>query len=155
MDPLTAFSLAGNVIQFVDFSTKLLLTGRELYRSASGALQPYEELELVTTDLVAICDKLHHEEELGPEFERVCREAKEIAHELLRRLNRLKVTKGQGMQSPKKWETLQQAFAIAWSKNDVEGLVARLTKIKGAIEMRILSSLRYSLHFPPRRTIHH
>jgi hypothetical protein len=143
MDPLTAVSLAGTIVQFVDYSTKLLLSGRDLYRSSSGKLEPNEELELVTTDLVAVCDKLRHQGNLGPDFEKVCGEANKVARELLRRLDRLKVTKGPGMDKPRKWETLQQAFAIAWSKDDVEELVDRLSKIREAIETRILFSLRY------------
>jgi hypothetical protein len=38
MDPLTALSVAACVVQFVDYGTKLLSKGRELYKSADGAL---------------------------------------------------------------------------------------------------------------------
>jgi hypothetical protein len=51
LDPLTALSLAGNIVQFVDFSTKLLAKGHELYKSADGTSVGYSELEAIAKDL--------------------------------------------------------------------------------------------------------
>ena len=51
MDPLAALSLAGNIIQFVDFGGRLLGGAGEIYRSADGSLKVHDELELVATDL--------------------------------------------------------------------------------------------------------
>lgn len=50
MDPLTALSLAGNIIQFVDFGGRLLGGAGEIYHSAEGSLKVHDELELVATD---------------------------------------------------------------------------------------------------------
>ncbi len=58
MDPLTALSLAGTIVQFVDFGCKLLAKGRELYKSSTGVLTVNEELELTTTDLRALIEKM-------------------------------------------------------------------------------------------------
>jgi hypothetical protein len=51
MDPLTAFSLACGIVQFVDFSSKLVSKGYEISISAEGALAENLDLETVTTDL--------------------------------------------------------------------------------------------------------
>jgi len=56
MDPLTALGLAANIIQFVDFASKLLSTGQELYQS--GASAPNLELSLVADDVLLLCTKL-------------------------------------------------------------------------------------------------
>jgi hypothetical protein len=58
MDPLSALSLAGTVVQFVEFGGKLLKEGRELYRSTTGSLTVNDELELVVVDLQALVAKL-------------------------------------------------------------------------------------------------
>jgi hypothetical protein len=50
MDPLTALSLAGTIIQFVDFGCKLLAEGKELYKSTTGILTVNEELELAVDE---------------------------------------------------------------------------------------------------------
>jgi hypothetical protein len=51
LDPLTALSLAGNIIQFVDFATKLFIKGREIYNPAEGLSVCDQELEMITKDL--------------------------------------------------------------------------------------------------------
>jgi len=105
MDPLTAFSVAGTVIQFVDFSTKLVLGARELYKSSSGVLSANQELELVTSDLQAVLQKLGSwtdnapdepsgkDHELKASFALVQAEATRLAGELMTKLDRLKVSK--------------------------------------------------------------
>jgi len=60
MDPLTALSLAGNVVQFVDFGCQLLSHSRELYRSPRGSLAADDEIHLVTVDLRALILKLRN-----------------------------------------------------------------------------------------------
>jgi hypothetical protein len=58
MDPLSALSLAGTVVQFVDFGCKLLAEGRQIYQSSSGRLNTNEEIELITNDLQTLVKKL-------------------------------------------------------------------------------------------------
>jgi hypothetical protein len=65
MDPLSALSLAGNIVQFVDFGLKLLSGAVELYKSPSGTLAAHHELELVTTDLSALVIKLRQSFDQG------------------------------------------------------------------------------------------
>jgi hypothetical protein len=55
---LAALSLAGNVIQFVDFGCKLLSQGHELYKSTGGKLEVDEEREVITSDLSALINKI-------------------------------------------------------------------------------------------------
>jgi hypothetical protein len=70
MDPLAALSLAGTIVQFVDFGSKLLATGRELYKSTNGSLTVNDEIELVTSDLLAITLKLRPDQNIGPELQK-------------------------------------------------------------------------------------
>ena len=58
MDPLTALSLAGTIVQFFDFGRTLITDARDLYTSSSGTLTANEELELVTANLQALVLKL-------------------------------------------------------------------------------------------------
>lgn len=44
MDPLTAIGLAANIIQFVDFTAKLLNTTKTLYQSTSGQTRENADL---------------------------------------------------------------------------------------------------------------
>lgn len=40
MDPLFAIGLAGTIVQFVDFGTKIFLEGKELYKAGSQVRIP-------------------------------------------------------------------------------------------------------------------
>lgn len=152
MDPLTALSLAGTIVQFVDFGSKLLRDARGLYRSSSGALTANEELELVTADLRALIVKLRqsetdydipgplakdkHDDQLS--FDKLCAGALSTAQELLGRLEELKVKGIRGS----KWDAFQKAVKGLWTRKEVIELVERLERYKGALNSRILLSLR-------------
>ena len=51
MDPISALSLASNVIQFVDFASQLVTTGLDIYKSSHGATRENAALEVSVTQL--------------------------------------------------------------------------------------------------------
>lgn len=58
MDPLSALSVAGNVIQFIDFSCKLISSGQKLYSSANGTLVENLELEAIAESILQLYVKV-------------------------------------------------------------------------------------------------
>jgi hypothetical protein len=143
MDPLTALSLAGNVVQFVDFGCQLLSHSRELYKSTWGSLAADEELHLVTADLRALILKLRSNtgdgsQDASQEFRKICDEAVTLAEEILTRIDGLKVSG-----KHRAWKSFQQAIKSAWSQKETDGLIRRLSRLRQALETRILLSLRY------------
>lgn len=153
MDPLTAFSVAGTVIQFVDFSTKLFLGAHGLYKSTSGALTANQELELVVSDLRGVIRKLGSlitgsdtvqnadEKELQESFRKIRDEATRLATEMMTKLDRLKVKEDlKGHQ--RAWASLFKAVESAWSKDQLHEMRLKLNALKEAMETRLLFSLR-------------
>jgi hypothetical protein len=57
IDPLTAIGLSGNVITFVDVSTKVLFKAKQLYKSASGVTSENDVLESPIKSLKDPADK--------------------------------------------------------------------------------------------------
>jgi hypothetical protein len=51
LDPWTALTLAGNIVQFVDFGTKVIVEGRSLYKSTTGLSSVNQELEFVADEV--------------------------------------------------------------------------------------------------------
>ncbi|KPM46174.1 hypothetical protein AK830_g275 [Neonectria ditissima] len=51
MDPLSALSIAASLVQFIDFSSRLLIHTREIYHSAKGQTEETVELSTVASDL--------------------------------------------------------------------------------------------------------
>jgi hypothetical protein len=59
LDPFTALSLAGNIIQFVDLGRSILVKSLEIYRS--GSTEASRQLEIVTKDLKALTREIDKE----------------------------------------------------------------------------------------------
>jgi hypothetical protein len=150
MDGLTAPSLAGNIIQFVDFGTKLLSRAEELYRSSRGSLGVNDEVELVTADLKDLITKLRgsflkkeggdlceHDQTQLASFRKVCDEAVKIADELVERLKKLKVNR-----KFKRLTSLHRAIKTIWSEKEVAILMRRLLTLKETLESHVLFSIR-------------
>ncbi|KAI8632893.1 hypothetical protein F5Y19DRAFT_333100 [Xylariaceae sp. FL1651] len=53
MEPLSALSLAGNIVQFVEFACKLIGSTREIYHSASGTTKDSQHLQGIYERLVS------------------------------------------------------------------------------------------------------
>ena len=151
MDGLAALSLAGNIIQFVDFGTKLLSRAEELYRSSRGSLGVNDEIELVTANLKDLITKLRvsfpkkdEDEDLCEQdqthlasFRKVCDEAVKVADELVERLEKLKFSgKFKGLRC------LQHAVKTVWSEREVAVLMRRLLTLKETLESHVLFSIR-------------
>ena len=49
LDPLTAIGLAGNIVQFVDFSSKIVGKANKIYESVDGASTRISTLRLSQT----------------------------------------------------------------------------------------------------------
>ena len=148
LDPLTAFSVAGTVIQFVDFGSSLCSESRQLYKSARGALSVNEELELATTSIISLLAKLHRplldgellsqcaseEEQALLDISKSCQE---VGAHLLERLNHLKV---QGTRT--KWKSFRKAIEASMSKEELKSLVQRFSSFKETLQSHILVGLR-------------
>lgn len=157
MDPLNALSLAGTLIQFVDFGSKLFSGAKSLYKSANGALAVNDELELIASDSNAVLSKLQAyarspndsvvesdavAQVAQDDFQNVCDEAARVAAEVLERLQSLKVDgKAEGYR--RMWASLSHAIKSAWSHEEILALQQRLKNLKNALETRVLLSFRF------------
>jgi hypothetical protein len=149
MDPLTALSLAGTIVQFVDFGRTLITDARDLYTSSSRTLTAIEELELVAADLQVLVLKLRKSFcsadanvsffESGTEkqkgFENICNNAAKLAEDLIAKLDKLKVKSFEN----KKWASIRQAVNTVFSKDEINTMTKRLSCLKEALELRILT----------------
>ena len=61
LESLAALSLAGNIVQFIDFGCRLFSKSRELYASSDGVLAENVELENIANSLNALSQGLKDE----------------------------------------------------------------------------------------------
>jgi hypothetical protein len=136
MDPLTALGLASNIVQFVDFTSKIISATHSLYRSAAGAKTEHSELEKVAKSLRSLADQatppsfqktksLSAEDLALIELGELCRG---VSDELLCVLQSLKV-KG----SKRGWKSFYQALRSEWKQREIAALQIRLDRIGGVL----------------------
>jgi flagellar motility protein MotE (MotC chaperone) len=152
LDPLTALSLAGTIVQFVDFSTKLVAKGYELHKSADGASIGNAELEVIAKDLQELNRRL---QQLRPSHDtdgktltdsnvalrKLSQQCSDVAAELIDALDNLKV---QGT-SNRRWKSFRQALKGLMKKEEVDAFARRLENFRDELNLHILVSMRYGL----------
>lgn len=148
LDPLTALSLAGNVVQFVDFGTKILTKSLLLIRRDRDEPDVVTELEKAVTYLKDLCVKLSQpflsdvlsssEAAEREPLEQLCGASIALAGQLLNRLDKVKV---EGKH--RKWKCFREAVKWAWNEDELEHLVQRLSSLRQIVEMHVLVGLRY------------
>lgn len=147
VDPVTAVALASSIVQFVDFSSKLLSKSHQIHRSATGTLVEHQHLETTTTDLLQLQSKLQLS--LRPEsatgeltnderaLDSLSRSCVGLGNELLEKLQKLKISGNR-----KQWKSFRQAFKSIWSKKAVDGLSWRLKGLREEMDTRMIVHLR-------------
>jgi len=97
MEALAALSLAGNVVQFIQFTGQVITESRETYRSADDASTQHLDLETVAEDLQKLISPLQASTQAsagaagGLEFKKLLISYNEAAAELHSAIQELKV----------------------------------------------------------------
>ncbi|CZR60300.1 uncharacterized protein PAC_10196 [Phialocephala subalpina] len=150
IDPLTALSVAGSVIQLVDFSLKIVSKSKELYRSNNGILEENAKAETVTTRLKQMTGRLKQanksqsaeNKEAYSRLGDICKECAEASDELIRRLGKLEVPT---WSDKRKWKSFRQALKTVWSKQAIDEMAKRLQALRAELDTHILEILSQKL----------
>ncbi|KAJ4983048.1 hypothetical protein SVAN01_11464 [Stagonosporopsis vannaccii] len=150
MDPLTAVSLVGTILQFIDFGSKLVSEGKELYHSTTGALEDNIRIADVTSDLRALCVPIQsasltysgrargiaqiHQHEL----QKLATACMQVADKLMPILEGLQVAPNA---SHKTWHVIRQSIRGAMHKEEISQLRSTLTMLQQQLDTRTLAFL--------------
>jgi hypothetical protein len=137
MDPLTAVGLAGNIITFIDLSTKVVSRTKQLYESASGATSENDELEGLTKNLKDLANRTrrkppntsrngHFSLSITSEtvLDNLSQQCIQVADELLETLESVKVN-GDG----RTVKSALQAMKTVWKQDNIDAIQRRLDRI--------------------------
>lgn len=140
MDPLSALALAGNILQFIEFTTKLLVTGVEVYKSATGTVDANLALEEISQQLFGLSGRLCVGERntRGSASELALRNIANLCNadcsRLLSVLNDLKVKD----ESQRGWKSFRAALKLAWKdEQEIEKLMTRLRDRQSMMTLHI------------------
>lgn len=164
MDPLTCVSLAGTVIQFVDFSCKLISASGELYQDSElGTTKADAAVAKAVKDHVAsiIKDIKDYRFKLQLEFrseaisagltneeaalEILCHDCNKEADNPIKYLDKLKIPENSKIRA---WKSMEQALLSVWSRKELDAMMKRLLEYRKAIDSRVLLFLGYVCRLP-------
>jgi hypothetical protein len=137
MDPLTAISLASSIVQFIDFSTKLIHGASEIYGSVTGATGENHSLENITVEMQTLSSKLlprqnAQQTEDEQALSRLAAECKILSDQILALLKSIK---------PKDFNSKRQSVWAAlkgkWNEREKQELVERLKYCRGQLELQL------------------
>ena len=143
LDPGSAISLAAAVIQFVDFGTKLISKGTQIYKSENGVLADDEERSGISSRLSNLnkglsdsiinsqLDKKSSPAELALiEVTLACRVQ---ADEFTSAIEKLKITG-----KHRKWNSFRQALKSIWSKEELKRKFDHLNCLQHQVLVHLL-----------------
>jgi hypothetical protein len=143
LDPITALSVASSVVQFVDFSTKLISKGKEYYRSADGVLTDHAEQAAVSSRLSELSRRLLNSipvsatgKKPSPSEEALWEAALEcmkFANEFIGAIDELTVTGNH-----RKWKSFRQALKSVWKKEGIEERLVKLDRLRQQVVIHLL-----------------
>ena len=139
MEPLAVIGLVGNIVQFVDFSGRLVSKSAEIYRSSEGTLAENINIEAATEHLVLLNRKLKDGAIITGDgaLENLCKLCSAVADELLGALDKIKV-KGQ----QQKLGSIRKALRSIWSKEKIGELEQRLARFREELKLHVIVDLR-------------
>jgi hypothetical protein len=147
IEPLTALSFAGNVIQFVQFAVSLVTGTRKILVSSTGLSDDSQRLEDVYTKLSELGSGLKmsntisiaadsssgfseskHEKALE-ELAEIC---KKDCDQLLNVVSRLRAKKGN---KTRWWDSFKTALLEVWAENEIDRFTKRITETQQAMTL--------------------
>lgn len=149
LDPFTSLTLAGVVVQFIQFSSQLVAGSSEIYHSASGASAENVDLQFISTTLGQLSGKLEasasvaaqnstNRAPLQRDLQQLAAACKETCDKLCAITQSLRV----GDVPFRRWQSFRQALRSVWKKREIEAMQARLDEHRSTITVLLIDLLR-------------
>ncbi|KAF2235183.1 hypothetical protein EV356DRAFT_514550 [Viridothelium virens] len=148
IDPLSAIGLGANILQFIEFISKLISIGNEIHSSVYGTTVENFDLEVITRTVSGLHQRIYESNEewkvttkgrvsnTDREIERLASSCDEIAEDLLSVLAELRAP---GKLS--KWNSMADALKTVWARSKIKALRDRLDQYKAGLHSSLMISL--------------
>jgi hypothetical protein len=145
MEPFSALAVACAVVQFVDFGTKLVGTGLEVYKSTEGAPEEAVEIEALAAHAEQLSKKLASSRQTqilgtGAQDEAKLRELASRSEKLAIEIKTI-LSKIRG-EPHKTWSAVRSSVQLKWNEGKIRNLQARLDAVKSEILLQLLCMMR-------------
>ncbi|KAI9766435.1 MAG: hypothetical protein M1840_006542 [Geoglossum simile] len=137
LEAFAAISLAGNIAQFVEFTSKLVAQSLKLYKSDLGVLAENVELQAIAEDLKRLSGSLTVRflatSKADEGIVSLARSCKAEADKLLSALERLKIQPGN-----RRWQSVLQALRHVWEKERVEEFQKNIGRFQAQLVLHLV-----------------
>ncbi|KAK0638928.1 hypothetical protein B0T16DRAFT_422130 [Cercophora newfieldiana] len=137
MESLAALGLASNVVQFVDFTSKLISTAHTLYISATGTTAENTELELLAKHIRALADNACPSTTASPAgsdpLHDLAKQCRDVADEVLLLLDSF-VVRGHR----RTWKSIHAALRSARHAAQMDAILKRLDRISSQLRSHLI-----------------
>jgi hypothetical protein len=143
MDPVTAFGLASNILQFIDSGTKFVQFASRIYHGKDAA---YEDWLKLTENLDTILFRLECPESddakkidsgAGKGISDLALDCRKTAGKLLSIIQRVKPAG-----TARKRDAVKTAFRLTCKEDEIKSLQDRLSSFRNQLNLHLLLSLR-------------
>ena len=145
MSGLEAIGAAAAILQFVDFASKLLVTGYDIYKSQAGATPQAIHTQSLCTELQLISAQLSQAPTGNitlSEKERSLWRLADRAHNLAWHLGLLLDSLKLKRPTFKQWGALRQSWRMLQKKDEIDAMTAQLEEIRSLMDTNLLMLLR-------------
>ena len=145
LDPLSALGLAGNIVQFVDFSCKLISEAQEIYHSERGKSAKAQTLSTLAQDLKKLNDGLEVSmargtSAAGPLIRTLAFDCQKVADDILVDIQKLESQ----CKPHQKWASFRAALRETFGDNSVRHLSSRIKELHEQVNLRVLTVMWYA-----------
>jgi hypothetical protein len=160
---LVAFGVAANIVQFIDFTAKVISTGYHTRATRYGGLAGIELIQNVNDDLRSAVEGLEQSLKLEQgekptqnkkELLLLAEQCREVAAELFAVLESLKMhaksrqeVTGRGKKKEKEkwygWQNFRATLGTVWKEDRIKTLENQVDAFRQQLVLRILVSFRY------------
>ncbi|KAF5012504.1 hypothetical protein FDECE_1457 [Fusarium decemcellulare] len=153
METLAGLGLAGNIVQFIDFSGKVLKKARKIYQSRDSETDESTDFKLISNHLLEALSSIQKPKPELPSsaqptqtnaadkmLEELRGRCCQVGSELIAVLTRLEKQGG-----ATKWKSFKQALSAEWKSGQLEKMQERLTAVRDEILFHIALSLKSSV----------
>ncbi|KAF2823870.1 hypothetical protein CC86DRAFT_384404 [Ophiobolus disseminans] len=146
MESIAALGLASNIVQIVDFSSRIISRGHELYKSANGRTEEHDILDSAASNLSELHKDLQVSGSTGNPrklraSDRQLLELKLQSQKVVAELSAA-LAKARVSGPHQKWQSVYQALKSVSTDKDISNLANQLDDIRKQVDTAILVSLR-------------
>lgn len=138
IDPFTSLALAGNILQFIDFTWKLLSESRTIYHSDTGSSDDHVVLERIVKNLHPLVANLTISNTASDQLKDIATTCQNVSAQLLEALMKLEM---HGQKS--RWKSFVHALKNVWEQSQITNLTIQLEKAQNQLNTHLLFMMRY------------